>query len=113
MSEKCSVISEKGEITLYSLKLRIAHGDTKTSKIFLFDFGFEPLIIFSYCTIICRHNVVDLNCLRFFNDALTAGNVCNLAKILILTSCVFYTKYSILGIPMIFCLYKAQSVGST
>ena len=63
MSKKCSVILEKGEITLYSLKLRIAHGDTKTSKIFLFDFGFEPLIIFSYCTIIYRHNVVDLNCL--------------------------------------------------
>ena len=32
-------------------------------KNIFFDFGFESLIIFSYCTIVCRHNVVDFNCL--------------------------------------------------
>ena len=113
MSKKCSVISEKGEITLFSFKLRKTHWDQKTLKIFSFDFDFEPLIIFSYCSVICRPNVVDLNFLLLFTDALTADNVCSLVQILILTSCVsFYTNYSILDIPIIFYLCKAQSVGS-
>ena len=79
---------------------------------FLFDFGFEPLIIFSYWTLICRHIAVDLKFLCLLTHALTTGNVRNTVEILILTSCVFYTEYSILDIPIILYLCNVQLMGS-
>ena len=76
----------------------------KNVIIFLFDFGFERLIIFSYCTLICRHIVVNLSFLCLLTRALTAGNVRNTVEIFILTPCVFYTEYSILDIPIMLYL---------
>ena len=112
MFKKCSVISEKGEITLYIVKLRIAHWNGKNIKIFLFDFGFEPLITFSYFTMICQHIVVVLIYLCLLKHALMAGNVRNTVEILILTPCFFYTEYSILDIPIILYLCNVQLMGS-
>ena len=58
---------------------------------FSFDFCIEPLIIFSYCTVVFRLNVVDLKFLVLLIDALTAGNVCKLVKD-DLTSCGFIQR---------------------
>ena len=112
MSKKWSVISEKGEITPYLVNLRIVHWDGNMSNSFFFYFHFEPLIIFSYFTLICRHNIVDLNFLCLLTHALTTGNVRNTVEILILMPCVFYTRYSILDIPTILYLCNVQSMGS-
>ena len=78
----------------------------------LFDFGFEHLIIFSYCTFIRQHIVVNLNFLCLLTHALTAGNVRNTVEILILTPCVFYTEYSIFDVPIIMYLCNVKLMGS-
>ena len=68
--------------------------------------------MFSYCILICRHIVVNLNFLCLLTHALTASNVRNTVEILILTPCVFYTEYSILDIPIILYLCHVQFMDS-